>query len=148
MHACFQAYNQGQDEYPDQLEELYWDLIGNMGVDEDLIQQLEQDLEDIKAEHKALEKDTSGLAGLEDEAARVSSDIHGLQEFLEKQKRYKDQNALDLKTTKENVEVLLQKMDDLKESIEALEADCRTKGIDPNDTSNHIEDMVLALQVR
>jgi hypothetical protein len=70
----------------------------------------------------------------------------GLQDYLIKQQNYLSQKETDFKATSESLKQCIKRIDELQDSIVLFESDCRNKGIDPKDCSNHAEEFVLALQ--
>ena len=56
------------------------------------------------------------------------------------------QKETDFKATSESLKQCIKRIDELQDSIVLFESDCRNKGIDPKDCSNHAEEFVLALQ--
>merc|ERR1712241_308029 len=58
------------------------------------------------------------------------------------------QKQTDFKARNENIKQFAKRIAELQDSITVLESDCRNKGIDPKDNSNHAEEFVLALQAR
>ena len=58
---AYKAYNDGQDEFPNEIEDLYWELMDSMNVNEELIRQLEDDLNLLKKEHHELNEPSSEL---------------------------------------------------------------------------------------
>jgi len=145
---CYSAYNQGKDTFPDQENDLYWDLMDNKEVTEEIIEKLEKELRLVQQEHQILKEDTGDIEALNEESSKVLGDIKGLQDYLEKQQKYLSQKQTDLKATCESLKHCIKRIDELQDSIALLETDCRTKGIDPKDCSNHAEEFVLALQAR
>merc|ERR1719273_2094276 len=102
----------------------------------------------IEQENKNLKENTGDVESLNEESAKVQSDIKGLQDFLEKLQTHLSQKQTDFKARNENVKQSAKRITELQESISLLESDCRNKGIDPKDNSNHAEEFVLALQAR
>ena len=72
--------------------------------------------------------------------------LTGLQDYLIKQQNYLSQKETDFKATSESLKQCIKRIDELQDSIVLFESDCRNKGIDPKDCSNHAEEFVLALQ--
>merc|ERR1719273_898179 len=102
----------------------------------------------IEQENKNLKENTGDVESLNEESAKVQSDIKGLQDFLEKLQTHLSQKQTDFKARNENVKQSAKRITELQESITLLESDCRNKGIDPKDNYNHAEEFVLALQAR
>ena len=70
----------------------------------------------------------------------------GLQSYLEQLQTHLSQKQTDFKARNENIKQFAKRIAELQDSITVLESDCRNKGIDPKDNSNHAEEFVLALQ--
>ena len=138
---CYRAYNKGQDDFPQELDQLYWDMIDAKGVNEDHIEQLKEKMTSLQLEQKKIQV-------MNEEAAKVQSDIKGLQDYLEKQQKYFHQKQIDLKMVTDNVKNWIKKKDQLEDSIAMLENECRAKGIDPKHESNHAHEVILALTER
>ncbi len=144
----YAAYQKGQDEFPDHENRLYWDLMDSKGVNEEDLAQLEKEFKTLKQENAELKEDMGQVDHLTEESSKVLSDIKGLQDYLEKQQKYFSLKQSNLKATKENVQLFINKIDELKESISMLETECRSKGIDPKNSSSHVEECVMSLQSR
>ena len=144
----YAKYQQGHDDFPEEREDLFWDLMDAKNIDEEAIGQRERLLEQLQITNKELKEDTGDIENLEDQSAKILSDIKGLQEYLEKQQTYSTQKRIDLKATLDNVGILNKKLENLRGSITILEADCRAKSIDPKDDSTHAEKSVMAIQAR
>ena len=141
-------YNQGHDEFHDQEEQLKIDLMEANGIDEEVIENLKGKLQKVAKENKSLKEDTGDVEALTDESENLLGDIKKIQEHIEKQKNYMTHRQTDLKTTSQNLKECEKRHEELKDSIVHLESECRDKGIDPKDNSNHAEEFVLALQAR
>merc|ERR1712223_2369259 len=102
----------------------------------------------VARENKNLKEDTGDVEALKQESDQVLHDIQGLQDYVEKVQKHMAQKQSDLKATVQNLKEFEKKNEELKDSIVLLESECRDKGIDPKDNSNHAEEFVLALQAR
>merc|ERR1712223_120769 len=102
----------------------------------------------VARENKNLKEDTGDVEALKQESDQVLHDIQGLQDYVEKVQKHMAQKQSDLKATIQNLKEFEKKNEELKDSIVLLESECRDKGIDPKDNSNHAEEFVLALQAR
>jgi len=145
---CYAEYNQGKDSFPDQENKLYWDLMDNKEVTEEIIEKLDKELRLVQQENQNLKEDTGDIEALNEESSKVLGDIKGLQDYLIKQQNYLSQKETDFKATSESLKQCIKRIDELQDSIVLFESDCRNKGIDPKDCSNHAEEFVLALQAR
>ena len=58
---AYKAYNDGQDEFPNEIEYLYWELMDSLNVNEELIRQLEDDLNLLEKEHHELNEPSSEI---------------------------------------------------------------------------------------
>jgi len=145
---CYDNYNKGNDEFHLQEQDLYWDLMDSKEVNEEFIQELAKKVRQFEQENKNLREDTGDVESLNEESAKVLSDIKGLQSYLEQLQTHLSQKQTDFKARNENIKQFAKRIAELQDSITVLESDCRNKGIDPKDNSNHAEEFVLALQAR
>ena len=74
---CYAEYNQGKDSFPDQENKLYWDLMDNKEVTEEIIEKLEKELRLVQQENQNLKEDTGDIEALNEESSKVLGDIKG-----------------------------------------------------------------------
>jgi len=146
--AAYKTYNDGGDEYPDELQILEEELLDSMDVQESHIRDLKRELNRLETEHQSLKEPSSEIDKLNEESVKTLDDIKGLQDYLEKRQKYFTSKQVELKGVQENVKKLNDRMEQLKQCILMLESECLAKNIDPKDTSNHAQEFVMALKQR
>jgi hypothetical protein len=75
---CYAEYNQGKDSFPDQENKLYWDLMDNKEVTEEIIEKLDKELRLVQQENQNLKEDTGDIEALNEESSKVLGDIKGM----------------------------------------------------------------------
>ena len=145
---CYEAYNQGQDDFPREAEDLNWDLMDLYDVNDKALGKLEDMLKQLQRENNDLKLDSGEVGALAEPHAKILGDILSLQEYQEKTHKYLMNKQADLKATIESISKLKERQGDLKASIHKNEQVCLEKGINPKDSSIHTEETILTLQRR
>jgi len=145
---AYTAYNNGNDEFDQEVNDLYWDLMDSKQVNEELIAQLEDDMIQLEQIHQNLKQPSNEIDELTVISSKLLDDIKGLQDYLEKAQKHFNQKQLQLKNVQGSINKLNASNDQLKQSILMLESECLAKNIDPKDTSNHAQEFVQTLHQR
>ena len=126
---AYTAYNNGNDEFDQEVNDLYWDLMDSKQVNEELIAQLEDDMIQLEQIHQNLKQPSNEIDELTVISSKLLDDIKGLQDYLEKAQKHFNQKQLQLKNVQDSINKLNASNDQLKQSILMLESECLAKNI-------------------
>ena len=148
LTGAYKQYCSGRDDFPELLEEFEFEYLAQLGVTEELLYDLESRVRNLEKENKDLKEESGDLGELEEQYAKVESDIKGLQDYITKYKESHQRKSNALKDALERIRQTEQNIQTLEMQIKELESECIAKGIDYKDTSSHNEEIIFALQAR
>lgn len=126
---AYHAYNNGSDEFDQEVEDMYWDLMDSKQVNEEVIAQLEEEMIQLEKIHRSLVEPSNEIDELNIVSGKLLEDLKKLQDYLEQAQKHFASKQTQLKTVQENVKKLSTSNDELKQSILMLESECLAKNI-------------------
>ena len=104
---CWEEFNAGADEFPEQLQTLHGNLMENNGVDMDQLKYLEQQKEGLEQELGRLEGRENKKVDLVQEKQLWQSDISKLSKYLEEVNYHNEVKSEKIKSMRQEMEELL-----------------------------------------
>ena len=104
---CWEEFNAGADEFPEQLQTLHGNLMENNGVDIEQLKYLEQQKEGLEQELGRLEGRENKKVDLVQEKQLWQSDISKLSKYLEEVNYHNEVKFEKIKSMREELEELL-----------------------------------------
>ena len=138
----------GKDAFPELLQEFSENYSDLLGVDEDHLVDLQNTLQQLMKENQRLKEESGDCGALEEHLQRIEVDIKTLEEYMNKTEEYIKNKEQSLEEVRHSIRQTDMQIATLQTTIKELEKECRDKGIDPKDTSNHNEEIIFALQAR
>ena len=93
--GCFQEFNEGRDEFPNQIEDLRDNLMENLGVNMDLLRSEQQQASHLSQQLQEITSKESNVMTLKDNKAAHLSDIQKMEKISREMEsrclHYKDQ---------------------------------------------------------
>ena len=112
---CWEEFNAGADEFPEQLQTLHGNLMENNGVDIEQLKYLEQQVEGLEQEFGRLEGRENKKVDLLQEKQLWQSDINKLSNYLEEVNCHNQLKS-------EKIKSMMRELEELYTKIEALDA--------------------------
>ena len=148
LTGAYKQYCSGRDDFPELLDEFADLYLNQLGVTEELLYDLESKVRQLEKENKDLKEESGDLGELEDQFAKVESDIKGLKDYITKYQESHQRKTNALSDAQERIRQIEHHIQTLEVQIKELESECIAKGIDYKDTSSHNEEIIFALQAR
>ena len=121
---CWDEFNAGADEHPEQLQTLRGNLMENNGVDIDQLNYLEQQTEGLEKEFRRLEaRDNKRVDLMQEKQVRLS-DIGKLSHYLEEVKNHNQMKSEKIKAMVNEMEELSTQIDTLNSIVLELKSNC------------------------